>query len=257
MLKVLLLLLLSTVLLGAQPLYPDLGGAELLEAVQADYTPSQVLNYRQARDLMYTQLDNENDSVSCIYTGHRLYLPPGANASQALYIDGSPDGINCEHVWPRSKGAREGRAMSDMHHLFPSRVAVNAARSNSPFAEIPDEQTARWYYRDQELNSIPANHIDAYSEYLSDRFEPREDKKGDIARAMLYFYTIYRAEALVADPLFFQRQRATLLAWNQQDPPDDVEQSRSEAIALYQDGKPNPFILDPTLAERLYGELSD
>jgi endonuclease I len=250
------LCLISALSAIAQPeraLYPNLEGEALFQAIQMAYEPKSVLYYGPARDLMYGEIDNFRDSVTCLYTGHRLYVPPGEDPSQALYRDGDTNGINCEHVWPRSKGAREGKAKSDMHHLFPTRVGVNAARGNSPFAEIPDEQTEHWYYLTEEQGGIPASSIDAYSESTGDRFEPREDRKGDIARAMFYFYTIYRKEALQADPLFFQQQRETLLQWHERDPVDEREQARTQAIARYQDGKPNPFVIDSGLAARLYG----
>ncbi len=243
-------------LLSAQPstiLFSGLEGNDLLRAVQERYTPKQVLGYGPARDVMYGQIDNRRDTVCGIYSGHCRYLPPGADPSQALYQNGSTDGINCEHVWPRSKGAKSGNAKSDMHHLFPTRLAVNAARGNAPFAEIPDELTEHWYYADEERTGIPNRFIDAYSESTGEQFEPREARKGDVARAMFYFYTIYRKEALEADPLFFQIQRETLLLWHQLDPADKQEIGRTQAIARYQGGKPNPFVIDPSLAGRLYG----
>lgn len=235
------------------PLFPSLEGNALLQAVQKQYTPAQVLGYGPARDLMYGKIDNTRDTVCGIYSGHCRYLPPGSDPSQALYQDGSADGINCEHVWPRSKGAKSGNAKSDMHHLFPTRLAVNAARGNAPFAEIPDELTEHWYRADEERARTPNRFADAYSESTGEQFEPREGRKGDIARAMFYFYTIYRKEALEADPLFFQIQRETLLLWHQLDPADKQEIGRTQAIARYQGGKPNPFVIDPSLAERLYG----
>jgi len=251
----LLVIILCTQRLGAQPttqLFSNLDGSELLQAVQQRYTPAQVLGYGPARDLMYGKIDNYRDTVCGIYSGHCLYLPPGEDPSQALYQEGSADGINCEHVYPRSKGAKYGNAKSDMHHLFPTRLAVNAARGNAPFAEIPDELTEHWYYMNTEQSNAPDQQIDHYSESTGEQFEPREDRKGDIARAVFYFYTIYRQEALEADPLFFQIQRETLLLWHQLDPADEREIARTQAIARYQDGKPNPFVIDPTLAERLY-----
>ena len=44
----------------------------------------------------------------------------------------------------------------------------------------------------------------------------------------------------------------TLCEWHQQDPADYAEYIRTTLIAPYQDGKPNPFVLDCTLAERSY-----
>ncbi|NRA52061.1 MAG: endonuclease [Phaeodactylibacter sp.] len=234
-------------------LFPNLTEKTLLSSVQQNYTPEQVLGYGPARDVMYGEIDNRRDTVCGIYSGHCLYLPKGQDPSVALYKDGDPDGINCEHVWPRSKGAKYGNAKSDMHHLFPARVAVNAARGNDPFAEIPDEQTKRWFFKTDETAQPAPLQIDDYSESSGQQFEPRARRKGDLARAMFYFYTVYRREALEADPLFFQAQRQTLLQWHLSDPADEKEIARTHAIARYQDGKPNPFVIDASLAARLYG----
>ena len=92
-------------------------------------------------------------------------------------------GINLEHIWPQSKGAGDGTdGQSDMHHLAPSRVDVNSMRANNPFDEIPDNQTVKWYYLEESLMSTPAMMIDSYSEADNIRFEPREDRKGDIPK---------------------------------------------------------------------------
>lgn len=234
------------------PSFPNLYGETLVDALRREFKPNTVLSYAEVRDRMYAQFDNVNDTVQCVYSGHRLYLDPIADPSQYLYLDGDANGINCEHLWPRSKGAREGNAVSDAHHLFPTRVAVNAARGNDPFGEIDDQRTERWFYLDQERPQRPYILTDAYSEKIPGRFEPREDFKGNAARALFYFYTMYRDEALAADPNFFEAQRATLCQWNRADPVDRRELQRTREIARYQDGKVNPFIVDPTLAERCY-----
>ena len=74
------------------------------------------------------------------------------------------------------------------------------------------------------LNEIPPSDINSYSEsYTSsnqDRFEPREDRKGDIARSMYYFYTIYTNEI---DYYFFEDQKDVLYQWHIQDPATEDE----------------------------------
>ena len=234
-------------------IFPQLKGKALEQAVIESYKPATVLNYSRARDLMYAKIDNYQDTVYGIYSRHGIYLPKGIDPSQHLYKDGDPNGINCEHVWPRSKGAAQGNAKSDMHHLFPARVAVNQARGNDPFGEVPDIQTQWWYYQSFGRNSQPASFSkDNYSESGHGIFEPREDKKGDIARAMFYFYTMYRQEAGTEGRAFFMRQLSTLCQWHQMDPPDQQEIKRTKAISHHQDGKVNPFITDPSLPGRIY-----
>lgn len=235
---------------------PDLEGDALLTELSNQYTPAQVLDYGEARDLMYGTIYNVNDSTSCIYTGHKLYLPPGVDPSTHLYMNGSADGINAEHTYPRSKGAEESggnpNSFSDMHHLFATRTAVNAARGNLPFGDVDDNQTISWFYRNQTQSGIPSINIELYSELGTGHFEPAEQSKGNIARAMFYFFTIYNEKAIAADPDFFEAQRATLCEWDNIDPADDLELERTFFISDYQSGIANPFIVDCTLASRSY-----
>ena len=147
----------------------------------------------------------------------------------------------------------KGQAKSDMHHLFPTREGVNTARSNYPFGEVPDNETDKWYIVDEVKNEIPSKNRDGYSELDTDsgHFEPKEDMKGDIARAMFYFYTMYHNQSGF-NSRFFEGQKNTLLQWHIADPVDDFEAHRNQFIAKHQDGKVNPFIEDKTLVRRAF-----
>ena len=114
--------------------------------------------------------------------------------------------------------------------------------------------TDSWFYLDQNLEYIPSNAvIDNYSEsYTSsnnDQFEPKENSKGNIARAMFYFNTIYES---TADQDFFNLQKNILFQWHYNDFPNEIELNRTWVIASYQDDIPNPFVIDPTLIWRIY-----
>lgn len=231
--------------------YPDLEGAELLSALVAGYKTNSVLNYSVARDTLFSKIDAVDDSLECIYSGMKLYLPPGEDPTQAVYLNGIPNGINTEHAYPQSKGAT-GLGESDMHHLFPTRTKVNTERMSNPLGNIPDNITDTWYYKTTELNSVPAQNIDLYSESTNSKFEPRESVKGNIARAIFYFYTMYKDQADAADPNFFELQRADLCDWHFQDPVDETEWNRTHKIKKYQQNKANPFVLDCSLAARTY-----
>lgn len=223
----------------------------LFQQLVAQFKPAVILNYDMARDTLFAKIDAVGDSLECIYSGHRLYLPPDQDPTQAVFLNGIPNGINTEHAYPQSKGA-SGLGRSDMHHLYPTRIRVNSDRMSNPLGEIPDNTTRFWYYRDQQLTTIPAFNRDWYSESTATKFEPRESVKGDIARAIFYFYTMYRQDANNADPNFFNIQRADLCEWHYHDPVDQKEWERTHKIAFYQDGKRNPFVLDCSLAARLY-----
>lgn len=231
--------------------FPGLSGTELIDSVASHYRPANVLDYAHARDTLYSKiLAKDDDSIRCIYSGHTLYLDPTQDATQYIYQNGGSNGMNTEHAYPQSKGAADGNAHSDMHHLYPARIPVNEARADKPFADIPDAQTDKWFMNNQVSTTIPIQNKDLYAESNENNFEPREASKGDLARSVFYFYTMYRAQANAADPNYFELQRPTLCQWNAQDPADDAELIKTWRIAPYQEGKPNPFVLDCTLANR-------
>lgn len=252
----LLFFLISSARLSAQgfeSVFPGLNGAELIDSVASHYRPDTVLDYANARDTLYANiLSVPDDSIRCIYSGHTLYLDPTQDPTQYIYLNGASNGMNTEHAYPQGKGAADGNARSDMHHLYPARIPVNEARGDSPFTEIPDAQTTKWFIRNQVFTSIPNANINGYSEYKVGAFEPRESVKGDLARSVFYFYTMYRAQANLADPNFFELQRPTLCQWANLDPADSTELRKTWGIAAYQDGKPNPFVIDCTLASRCW-----
>ena len=159
--------------------------------------------------------------------------------------------MNCEHSWPQSMGAGSEPQKSDLHHLYPCRGNVNSSRGNKPYAEIDDNDTDKWWRFDYYETSIPSQYIDEFSEVDNDngKFEPREVVKGNIARGMFYFFTIYNDEA---DHNFFEEQKYFLNLWHKQDPVDEIELARTLSIASYQDDIVNPFVIDSTLVKRIW-----
>lgn len=234
------------------PVFPGLTGDSLFVKLVEYYKPDSLLDYSMARDTLYANIDNQNDTVYCIYSGYGLYLPENVDPTEYLYFGGGQNGINAEHTYPVSKGTENGLAKSDMHHIFPSKININSDRASYEFNEIKDNITQKWYLKDKIQNNIPGSNIDAYSEYANQYFEPRESKKGDIARALFYIKTMYKAQTEFADPDFFSNQVDTLCKWHFQDPVDSLEWERTWEIAAYQDDKPNPYVLDCSLAHRTY-----
>ena len=228
-------------------LFPGLEGSQLLTNLQRGYSAEGDLDYGIARDTLFAEVWARNGRLEGQYSGFQIDLPTGVDPTEWAF----DRGINTEHVYPQSRGAGSGNARADMHHLYPTRVNVNADRGSLPFADIPDSQTQAWYYlAGQRSNPPPTAERDLYSEGTSRNFEPRESMKGDVARAMFYFRTIYRSRTIDADPDYFASQVETLCRWDAEDPISDDERRRSTRIAQSQ-GNENPFILDCTLPERL------
>lgn len=241
-----LLLLFQTCTTSAQELIePCKSGQPLVTFLQNEYVATTPLSYGDARDILYSMIEGEDFRLSGIYTNYTILLDPSEDPSKSAF----DQGINAEHVYPQSLGAGGEPAKSDMHNIFPSRVNVNSSRGNCPFGEIVDEETDTWYFEDMSSSTIPSNNIDAYSEKISGCvFEPREMVKGDIARAIFYFFTIHHT---TADKDFFEQQKEILYQWHQNDPVTERELRRDSLIHWYQ-GNHNPFVLDPTLVKRAY-----
>jgi hypothetical protein len=248
-----LFLLFSSIIFGQteDTIFPSLTGQELLDGLVANYKPGVVLSYNNARDKMYALIYNVNDTLEGVYTGYKVYVPYNS-PNPRTYTNAANPIMNCEHTWPQSKGA-VGNAASDMHHMFATNGDANAARGSFPFDEINDQITNKWWKGSSYITSIPSININFYSEeHTGVEWEPRENHKGNVARAMFYFYTMYKAEADAADPNFFTIQKDVLWQWHNADPADALEIFRTNQIAGYQENKPNPYVLDATLVQRAY-----
>ena len=238
--------------LFSESIFPGEFGEDLKTMIVNNYKTSTTLGYNSARDIMYSEIDiKPGNQLTGVYSGYTITLDLSQDPSTNAYNQG----INCEHTWPQSLGSSSEPMKSDMHHLFPTKSNVNSSRGNDPFAESVDALTDKWYRNSSYIESIPTQFIDEYAEKYNpanqndERFEPREEQKGNTARAMVYFYTIYFD---VADDDFWELQKETLAEWNFIDVPDAEEISRTWEIASYQQNKPNPFVLDPTLFDRIY-----
>lgn len=224
-------------------LYRESPDRELLGVLDQEFSPDRTLGYSRARDELYAREQATYGALCGLYTDYCVTLGTGDPSTEAGRL-----GINAEHVWPQSMGAREEPLRSDLHHLFPSRENVNGSRGNLPFGEIPDALTEAWYRGSESQSRTPRDAVDAWSERGQGRFEPREDRKGDVARAVFYVVAVYPEQVEMA---FFRSMQDDLLAWNRSDPPDDRERQRSTWVASLQ-GTENPFVLDYTLADRIW-----
>ena len=226
-------------------------GSSLFDYLNSNFQVSSTLGYNNARDVMYSQIDlKPGNQLTGVYSGYTIIL----NLSQDPSTNAYEQGINCEHTWPQSFGAGSEPMKSDMHHLFPTKSNVNSSRGNDPFNEINDQYTDKWYRNDYYVENTPNQYIDEYAEKYNppnqedERFEPREEQKGNTARAMMYFYTIY---SNISEDAYWNLQEQDLLSWHYNDLPDANEIQRTNSIASYQ-GNINPYVVDPSLAGRVF-----
>ncbi|RYZ37744.1 MAG: endonuclease I, partial [Myxococcaceae bacterium] len=74
-------------------------------------------------------------------------------------------------------------------------------------------------------------------------FEPPDAHKGNVARALFYFSTVYNKPIP-------QNEESVLKEWNTLDKVDAAEVKRNDVIETHQQNR-NPFVDDPTLSERI------
>ncbi|MFC4024392.1 endonuclease I family protein [Oceanobacillus longus] len=202
-----------------------------------DHTEISYSNVWEA--LRETDEDPSNSSnVILLYTGR----------SQGEYENGgNTDNWNREHVWAKSHGdfGTATGAGTDLHHLRPTDVSINSARSNFDFDEGGRE------------------HIEADGNYYdSDSWEPRDNVKGDVARMLFYMDVRYEGDSGElnlelndqvnngSEP--YHGRLSVLLEWHEADPVDDFERRRNEIIYNDYQHNRNPFIDHPEWAVEIW-----
>ena len=166
-----------------------------------------------------------------------------------------PDFWNREHVWPKSHGEFdngdpfEEPAYTDAHNLKPVDSSINTFRGEKDF--------------DNGGEVVLNGSVETSCYSTSSTFEPRDEVKGDIARIILYMDVRYEGgsgepnlvvvDGLTTYPYPQIGDKATLLEWHTQDPPDAFEKRRNDVIFKWQ-GNRNPFIDYPDFVNYIYGE---
>ncbi|WP_206780456.1 endonuclease [Hymenobacter amundsenii] len=208
------------------------------------------LSYSVARGRMYNYIDNQDGRVVCVYSGYTETVPlDSSNTSPAVVSR-----INTEHTIPQSWFDEQVRMRADIHHLFPTYDTWNSNRGSDPFADIPDTQTQLWMRNTSSQTGIPTTNIDEYSEDTNSQFEPREDHKGNLARAAFYFYTMHQDQKFDAgkEQIAALADLNTLYKWHLADPVDARERERNRRTAKSQ-GNFNPYVAYPDLVARAWG----
>src|SRR6476661_7603348 len=104
--------------------------------------------------------------------------------------------------------------------------------------------------------TIPTANIDEWSEDTNSMFEPREEHKGNLARAIFYFYTMHGGQSALAatghSDINTVASITTLYQWHLADPVDAHEIERNRRAAISQ-GNYNPFINYPNLVAEAWG----
>ncbi|MFA6316701.1 MAG: endonuclease [Elusimicrobiota bacterium] len=224
------------------------GSALLASAHEISGRGFHVKSYDEARDYMYSVADHvEQQGRTGILDAYSGAFLPGRGGDGGSYKEGGDQngdgytdhGVNAEHIWPQSFFDRGLPMRSDLHHLMATLEHPNSIRSNYPFGEIKTDRP--------EYSNKGGAKMD------QGVFEPPDFTKGRVARAAFYFYARYNDKRIFmgAAPNFWTRANIEiLLRWNKEFPPSQFEQDRNDLVQRWQ-GNRNPFIDDPSLADRI------
>ncbi|MFI6102473.1 endonuclease [Lentzea sp. NPDC051213] len=208
-------------------------GSALKTALNGIIRTQTKLSYDQVWDALKVTDQDPNNSSNVIL------LYSGTSRSKSLN-GGDPDDWNREHVWAQSHGGF-GTAVgpgTDLHHLRPEDVTVNAVRGNLDFD-----------------NGGNLTHPEAPGNtYDTDSWQPRAAVKGDVARMLFYMAVRYES----GDGIDLELNNSTsngsspyhgklsvLKQWSAEDPPDAFEQRRNQLIDDSYQHNRNPFIDHP------------
>lgn len=162
------------------------------------------------------------------------------------------DCFNREHLFPQSAFNKQRPMRTDFFHIFPTDGYVNGHRSNYAFGEVTHP---RWV--SQNGSKLGTN---SYGKFRGTVFEPIDEFKGDIARALLYFATRYEHRIQTfqhvmlngtKDQVYANWFINLLLKWHKQDPVSKHEVHRNEVGFQFQ-GNRNPFIDHPEWVEKIW-----
>ncbi|MBT5750526.1 MAG: choice-of-anchor D domain-containing protein [Flavobacteriales bacterium] len=193
--------------------------------------PHQMQYYSYYDDLMIPFFEARDTTlnrrvITCIYSGENLiYTEP---------FDFTANGYSREHTychsWMPTNPAQSLPEYSDFHHLFPSNLnSANILRNNKPLGEVVNPTSS--FLACQLGTDINGQTV----------FEPRDEHKGDAARAIMYQAICYNSIDGNNWALPSSQDQMVLKNWHFQDPPDSWEIARNDFIDSLQ-GNRNPFI---------------
>lgn len=247
--------------LGDVPLsyYSNTNGkkkSELKSALFSTIQPKKTLVYSSGSghtwEGFYKTDRMENGEVRDRYSNdHRFF--DEANPYAAV------SGMNIEHSFPKSWwGGATNNAYKDLFNLMPCEARINSSKSNYAMGVVTSVTT------DNGCTKVGKGTTKQGT--TKSLWEPADKWKGDFARAYMYMATTYsnltwEGEGLTmlennAWPALQEWAYTLLLKWNREDPVDEIEIARNEAVYAIQSNR-NPFVDFPHLAEYIWGDSTN
>jgi len=207
----------------------------------------------------------ENDGTILDMYSERPFGPDSYNYTHGNNQCGNQnsegDCYNREHLVPQSSFDGDFPMQSDIHHVIPSDGRVNNFRGSLVFGNVASTNWAS--------TNGSKRGSSAMSGYSGTVFEPIDEFKGDIARALLYFAVRYentvKSYSSFAmfdgsdenENAFFPWAIELLLDWhNNVDPVDQRERDRNNAAYDFQNNA-NPFVDHPEYASMIWNPVTD
>ena len=202
----------------------------------------------------YQQTDRKpNGKVWDIYSDIPNGTPPyqfDFGSDQCGNYSNEGDCYNREHLWAQSWSNNDGTNKTDLHHVFPTDGYVNNRRGNYAFGEVSN---ASWTSRNG--SKLGNNKISGFNGTV---FEPIDEYKGDIARALLYVSVRYYQEDsgwsnsdMTNKSVIKDWALNMLLRWHEEDPVSQKEIDRNDAVYSIQRNR-NPFVDYPEFVHRIW-----
>lgn len=205
----------------------DLSGSSLqskLKSINAPVSPSYDWSRYEDAD---EALDDPN-SVLCVYTRHNI---PKSNHCGSSY---AWDKWNREHVWTQSAYPASDK---DNHNIFACEGQINNYRGNLPFDEGGTVVTV-------------FGHVTECKMVKDVSFEPCDDAKGEIARAVMYGTVMY--SYTMTNEI---KSIELALKWHLQHPNTERDIRRNNIVYENQ-GNRNPFVDHPEYACKIWGNTN-
>ena len=207
----------------------------------------------------YQQTDKKpNGKVWDIYSDVPNGTPPyqyNFGSDQCGSYNGEGDCYNREHLWAQSWTNDDSKHKTDLHHVYPTDGYVNNRRGNYAFGEV---NNASW--TSQNGGKLGSNTVSGYNGTV---FEPIDEYKGDIARALMYVSVRYYQEDsgwstsdMTNKSVIKDWAMTMLLRWHEEDPVDDKEINRNNAVYNIQRNR-NPFVDYPDFALMIWDPTWD
>ncbi|MDO5616486.1 MAG: endonuclease, partial [Cruoricaptor ignavus] len=240
--------------------------SKLSEIVSKNYNR----HYDDVRDLFFiTDLDHHYDygtENTTILLDMYTQDPdkPGTIAyTRADLISGATEegkGWNREHLVPQSTFYGNYPMYSDLFSLVPADAFINQRRSNYPFAKVGNLPTNIFTNGSKRGRSATPG-------YNNLVYEPIDEFKGDIARALLYFAVRYEGKFNsfnygVSTSMFNGTEEQAfkdwfiqlLKEWHQLDPVSEREIDRNNKVFGIQKNR-NPFVDNPEFVEKIWQDI--